>query len=156
MVPWLRSSTVPRAKPRLETYVYMYPSAPLGVQTSAPLGVQTSAPLGEHSILLKTVRRAKPRRASNVNMSPSAPLGVQPRLRSGYNPRLRSGCNRGNYPSASLGVQSWQLPLGFTRDAIVIIYRKIMSVMREKPIWLLIFEMNSCFRRVNSCRQGAL
>ena len=40
--------------------------------------------------------------------------------------------------------------LGFARDATVMTYRKIMSVMREKPIWLLIFEMNSCFRRVNS------
>ena len=34
-------------------------------------------------------------------------------------PRLRSGYNRGNYPSASLGIQSWQLPLGFARDTIV-------------------------------------
>ena len=40
--------------------------------------------------------------------------------------------------------------LGIARDATVMTYRKIMSVMREKPIWLLIFEMNSCFRRVNS------
>ena len=40
--------------------------------------------------------------------------------------------------------------LGFARDATVMTYRKIMSVMREKPIWLLIFEMNSCFRSVNS------
>jgi hypothetical protein len=48
--------------------------------------------------------------------------------------RLRSGCNRGSYPSAPLGVQSWQLPIGFARGAIVIAYRKMMSVMREKPI----------------------
>ena len=40
--------------------------------------------------------------------------------------------------------------LGIARGGIVMTYRKIMSVMREKPIWLLIFEMNSCFRRVNS------
>jgi hypothetical protein len=66
------------------------------------------------------------------------------------------GSARGAIVVASLGAQLWQLSLGFARGAIITAYRKIMSVMREKPIWLLIFEMNSCFRRVNSCRQGAL
>ena len=50
---------------------------------------------------------------------------------------------------ATLGIAR-DATLGIARDATVMTYRKIMSVMREKPIWLLIFEMNSCFRRVNS------
>ena len=119
--------------------------APSGRHRNSPIGAISCQPHSGDIIIITPLGFAR-----------GAIVAVTPRLRSGYTPRLRSGCITGNQPSAPLGVQSWQLPLGFARDAIVIIYRKIMSVMREKPIWLLIFEMNSCFRRVNSCRQGAL
>jgi hypothetical protein len=71
------AQTVRRAKPRRESYVYMYPSAslgvltwaPLGVQTSASLGVQTSAPLGVHSASLGVLTWAP------LGVQTSAPLG---------------------------------------------------------------------------------
>ena len=59
------------------------------------------------------------------------------------------GATLGFARGATLGIAR-DATLGIARDATVMTYRKIMSVMREKPIWLLIFEMNSCFRRVNS------
>ena len=67
MEPRHRSYTARRAKPSRESYVNMYPSAPLGVQSSAPLGVQSSA---------QTARRAKPRREHECTYPhPSTPLG---------------------------------------------------------------------------------
>ena len=62
---------------------------------------------------------------------------------------LARGGTLGFARGATLGIAR-DATLGIARDATVMTYRKIMSVMREKPIWLLIFEMNSCFRRVNS------
>jgi len=83
--------TVRRAKPRRESDVFMYPSAPLGVQTSASLGVKNISPLwggilvtapGLHKLLVE-----RSRDESLVSI-------CTPRLRSGYKPRLRSGYTR--------------------------------------------------------------
>ena len=72
------AQTVRRAKPRRESDVYMYPSAPLGVQHSASLGVQHSASLGvQHSASLKLFVERSRDEKSNAYTS-------TPRLRSGY------------------------------------------------------------------------